>query len=288
MKKVLIIAGGGVFGYIPSYFMSSTDAAVDVHTKLDAIGGTSVGGILSLLYASGMTPGSTHEQFKRLVNGAFPSKWYTKMKFWGPKYSGRGLNKALYQSLGDERLKDLKLPIVIPTMNFEDSKPKVWDNFEENTDGWENAWEVGRMTASAPTYFPPWKGHIDGGLLSNIPVLETVSALRHKKGWKYSDMNVLVLGTGKKALERHHQDKIAKWGAFKWLFPLLEYLTFANEQASLFVANQLGLGRLTVFNPVQLQKGWAMDDPKLLPKLEAECSRYRPMFEAVIRAFLAK
>ena len=286
MKRVLVIAGGGVFGYVPSYFMASTDASVDLHEKIDAIGGTSVGGILSLLYASGMNPEAAHNQFKRLVDKAFPSKWYTKMKFWGPKYSGRGLEKALYQSIGDESMKDLKLPVVVPSMDFVNNKPKVWDNFEGNVDGWENAWEVGRRTSSAPTYFPPWKGHIDGGLLSNIPILETVSALKHKKGWRFADMSVMVLGTGMKALDKHDVEKIRKWGALKWLMPLLDYLTFANEQSSLFVAKQLGLGRLKVFNPVQLQKGWSMDDPSLLPKLDAACSRFRPSFNDELREFL--
>jgi len=288
MKKVVIIAGGGVFGYIPSYFISDVLGTEELHPRIDAIGGTSVGGILSLSYASGMNPAAVHESFELLVNQAFPRKWYTKWKIWGPKYSGRGLNKALLQILGEARLHEMKIPVVVPTVDFEHNKPKVWDNFEGGTDAWTPAWEVARMTASAPTYFPPHNGHVDGGILSNIPVLETVTALKHKKGWRFEDMAVLVLGTGKKALRAHPQKETEKWGATKWLPPMLDYLTFANEQASIFVAKQLGLGSLTIYNPVQLRSAWGMDDPSLLGELEKQCGEYVSSAKTVIRTFLAK
>lgn len=286
MKKIVIIAGGGVFGYMPAYFLAHSDEAVELYEKIDAIGGTSVGGILSLTYASGMNSPSVHETFTKLVSSAFSDKWYSKFKFWGPRYDGKNLNKALVQAFGDTRLKDLKLPVVIPSLDFENNKPKVWDNFDGNVDGWENVWEVARMTASAPTYFPPWKGHIDGALLANIPILETVSALKHKKGWQYRDMDVLVLGTGVKSLPRHPAKKVKRWGRLRWVLPLIDYLTYANEQTNTFIAKQMGLGKLTVFNPVPLKSEWDMDDAGLVPKLDEECSRFRPAFDAVMREFL--
>ena len=47
--KVLLNAGGGAFGYIITYLMSHLDE--DIYKKIDVAAGTSIGGILTLLYA---------------------------------------------------------------------------------------------------------------------------------------------------------------------------------------------------------------------------------------------
>ena len=47
--KVLLNAGGGCFGYIIAKFMSSLD--FDLYSKVDVVGGTSIGGILSIIYS---------------------------------------------------------------------------------------------------------------------------------------------------------------------------------------------------------------------------------------------
>ena len=47
--KVLLNAGGGCFGYIITYLMSQLKE--DVYKHIDVAAGTSIGGILTLLYA---------------------------------------------------------------------------------------------------------------------------------------------------------------------------------------------------------------------------------------------
>ena len=47
--KVLLHASGGCFGYIIAKFMSGLD--YDVYSKVDVVGGTSIGGILAILYS---------------------------------------------------------------------------------------------------------------------------------------------------------------------------------------------------------------------------------------------
>ena len=46
--KVLLNAGSGCFGYIITYLMSHLDE--DIYKKVDVAAGTSIGGILTLLY----------------------------------------------------------------------------------------------------------------------------------------------------------------------------------------------------------------------------------------------
>jgi patatin-like phospholipase/acyl hydrolase len=47
--KVLLNAGGGAFGYVITNLMSHLD--YDIYKKLDVVAGTSIGGILTLLYS---------------------------------------------------------------------------------------------------------------------------------------------------------------------------------------------------------------------------------------------
>ena len=47
--KVLLNAGGGVYGYIITYLMSQLEQ--DIYAKIDVAAGTSIGGILTLLYS---------------------------------------------------------------------------------------------------------------------------------------------------------------------------------------------------------------------------------------------
>lgn len=47
--KVLLNAGGGLFGYVITYLMSKLD--FDLYSKIDVVCGSSIGGILSLLYS---------------------------------------------------------------------------------------------------------------------------------------------------------------------------------------------------------------------------------------------
>lgn len=47
--KVLLNAGGGAFGYVITTLMSHLDQ--DIYKKIDVAAGTSIGGILTLLYS---------------------------------------------------------------------------------------------------------------------------------------------------------------------------------------------------------------------------------------------
>lgn len=276
-----------MFGYIPAYFLDYAVGPMEITRKVDAIGGTSVGSILGLSYAMGMNASSVFESFRKMVDDIFEQEWYTPIKFWGAKYDDDGLNKALQTMMGETRLGELEIPVVVPSVNFQNNRPKVWDNLTNESDCDEKAWEVARRSAAAPTYFVPWKNCIDGGILANCPIVETVVALHHKKGWEYSDMEVLVLGNGNRDGERNNMSKVKKWSKFEWLMPMLDYLTFGNEQANLFVAKQLGLGKLVYYDPIALKDDWAMDNPGILGDVGRSCEAFRDEAKGVILDFLA-
>jgi patatin-like phospholipase/acyl hydrolase len=283
--KVLVICGGGIFGYIPAVLLAGTGFNQKGYMMADAMGGTSIGGILSLMYAHGYTPEEVKTKFVELADKTFYRPWYSALWPWGAKFDGKGLEESLDTLFKERTFGNLKKPLVIPTLDFQHNKPKIYDNMIKDKDFDVLMKDLGRMTSAAPTYFPPKDGHIDGGLLANNPVIETVSAIKSKLNIPFEVMDVLAIGTGHFPRVERDMEAVKKWSAVNWLPPMLKYLTKANEMKSDFVAKQLGLKSYKLYNPVEIDPDWDMDQPELVPKLEKLASVWQNNFNTVFRGF---
>ena len=284
--RILIICGGGIFGYIPARLLAGTGVKRRGYKLADAMGGTSIGGILTLMLMYGYRPNEVLEKFKVLSERAFHKSWWRSLNPWGPKFNGEGLESSLYSLFSDHKLDHLTKPIIVPTVDFKHNKPKIFDNIVTDSDMDIELRALGRMTSAAPTYFPPKNGHIDGGLLANNPVLETVTAIKSKLGISFKNMDVLVIGTGHMPSVDRDMSKVSRWSSIKWLKPLLNYLTKANEMDSNFIARQIGLGSYTLFNPVVREEGWRMDDPSLIPELDKRTKEHQADFNKIFKKFI--
>lgn len=276
--KVLIIPGGGVFGIIPSLLLAGMNGSL---RRVDVFGGTSIGGILSLMYAYGKHPLEVHSDFRSMMGEVFQRSMWSRI-IPGPRYNGEALTQAL-ERLIPGTLGDLHQVVVVPSMDFTASKPKVWSNLD-GLDGDAELWRVGRSTSAAPTYFPPqdMSGHalIDGGLLENIPLVTTCTAIRRAKGVPYSDMDVFVVGTGHRNTENpsHAFARVRGWGMLSWARPLASLLTEGNEMGSVFWAHALGLRSFHFFDPITLEDSWGMDDVKAGRLAEERASAHQQEF----------
>lgn len=284
--RVLVICGGGIFGYIPAHLIAGTGISTKGSGLADAFGGTSIGGILSLMLASGMRPSEVKQSFVQLSDKAFPDpSVFSKLWPWGPKFNGLGLEEALESLFGNKLLCDIKKPVVIPTIDFEHNKPKIYDNIVEDADMVIPVRTLARMTSAAPTYFPPKDGHIDGGLIANNPVLETAIALKAKKNIPFECMDVLVLGTGHTPQMVRDMDDVASWSSVQWLKPMLNYLTKANEMCSDYMAKEMGFRSYRLFDPVVIESDWDMADPDLIPRLIKRTEEYQEEFNYIFSEF---
>jgi hypothetical protein len=72
----------------------------------------------------------------------------------------------------------------------------------------------------------------------------------------------------------------------KWAKPLVGMITGANESGSPFWGRQLGLGGLTIFNPVVLDSDWGMDDVKAGKAAEKRAEPYIPGFRDKFNAWI--
>lgn len=194
MKLGIALAGGGIRGIAHAGVLKALE---DNNIKIDIIGGTSAGSMIASLYAIGYSPYYIYILFKRyskelaeinsgpIISGIGNYMINKKNAFRGLK-SGKNL-ETIYNKIASKKaintFRDIKMPIVIPTVDIANSKEYVITNKipqnEENIEQYITDITVGkavRASSSFPAVFSPceFKEHafMDGGVLDNVPVHE--------------------------------------------------------------------------------------------------------------------
>lgn len=194
MKLGIALSGGGIRGIAHAGVLKALE---DNNIGVDIIGGTSAGSLVASLYAMGYSPYYIYILFKRysnelvqinsgpIISGIGSFMINKKSSFKGLK-SGKSLetiyNKIAYKK-GITKINQIKMPIVIPTVDITDSKEYVITNKipenEENKVQYITDITVGkavRASSSFPAVFTPceFRNHafMDGGALDNVPVHE--------------------------------------------------------------------------------------------------------------------
>lgn len=194
MKLGLALSGGGIRGVAHAGVLKALE---ENDIKIDVIGGTSSGSIISALYAMGYSPYYIYILFKRyakeLLNSNSVSSITSLKSFMSNKkinfsgfYSGKEIENAFNEVAkrkGIRSISDIKMPIVIPAVDVKDSKEYIFTNNipEKIKDETKYITEISvgkaiRASSSFPVAFSPceFKKHkfLDGGILDNFPSLE--------------------------------------------------------------------------------------------------------------------
>lgn len=286
--KVLIIEGGGCFGIIPAYFLATAKAGgpgwLD---EVDCLSGCSIGGILALAYACGNEPSKVLEIFKEKMESCFQKRFMSKINpFSNPTYSSEGIVAVLDTLLGEKELGEMRknylgLDIFIPALDITQNKYKVFDNIDFQ-DELVKCRDVALFTSAAPSYYEgvDWMGNcmIDGGLIEVAPLLTTVTGLSGKRGIPFSNMDVLMIGTGKKTDEKTlttgEYNSLSLLGIVTDL--LRPYTTKSNSLATAYWGKNMGLGSFDYFNPVPVNG--EMDDVEDMRLALSKCPDYELEF----------
>lgn len=191
MRLGVSLSGGGIRGIAHAGVLKALE---DNNIKVDIIGGTSSGSIIAILYALGMSPLHIYYLFKRHakeiieVNGMPLLKNFMfnkNVKISGLR-EGNNIETLLDNwaaAKGVYTLEDLKMPVVVPSVDITESKEYIFaskiPNGEENNKRYIKQATLGkavRASTSFPGVFCPCKfeEHVfmDGGTLDNIPVIE--------------------------------------------------------------------------------------------------------------------
>ena len=194
MKLGLALSGGGIRGIAHAGVLKALE---DNNIKVDIIGGTSSGSMIAALYAMGYSPYYIYILFKRyakelvyissgpIVSGIGNFMMNKKNTIQGLK-TGKSLetiyNKIAYKK-GIRKISQIKMPIVIPTVDIANSKEYIFTNFipqnAKDKSQYITNITVGkavRASSSFPAVFTPCEfdnhAFMDGGALDNVPVNE--------------------------------------------------------------------------------------------------------------------
>lgn len=194
MKLGVALSGGGIRGIAHA---GALKALQDNNIKIDVIGGTSAGAMISTLYAIGYTPYYIYMLFKRyakeIIGYANVPIFLSVKKFVASKKLkvigediGILLEKEyarLAKNKGINNIKDINtIPIVIPAVDVLKSKEYIFTNKvpkDNEINKYITEIPIGkavRASSSFPGVFSPCKfkhyQFIDGGVLNNVPVTE--------------------------------------------------------------------------------------------------------------------
>ena len=195
MKLGLALSGGGIRGIAHA---GALKALEDSGIKIDVIGGTSSGAMISSLYAIGYSPYYIYMLFKRysknlvgisnipIISGIKKFAASKMLKNIGEK-TGSMIEEEYNRLAKNKNIKNISdiksMPLVIPTVDVGSSKEYIFTNkvpdIIENKEKYITDIPLGkavRASSSFPGVFSPceFKNYkfLDGGILNNIPVIE--------------------------------------------------------------------------------------------------------------------
>lgn len=275
--RILSMDGGGIRGTLTIRMIERLDKMVPGWLdKVDLFAGTSTGGILALVLAAGLKPAYVREIYQKLGKDVFHDSPWDDIKdigkLLGADYSLGPLRQMFIDHLGDISLGDLKKRVLISTFDLDDGvdvpgKPRSWKakffhNFPgPESDGKASVADVGVMTSAAPTYFPIFKGHIDGGVVATNPSMCALAQALHKEtgGQKLRDIRLLSLGTG--CNPQYIDSTDGDWGLAQWAPKLVGMMLDGGGNLAHYQCKQVLGARYYRVSP-WLQKNVEMDDVK--------------------------
>lgn len=167
----VVLSGGGAKGFAHIGAMKSL-AENGLHP--DIISGVSAGAILGALFCDGYAP-------EEVLEICSKEKFTTLAEFTIPK-SGiltlNGLKRFLKNNLRAKTFEELKTPLVVTATDFDLCQTVSFRS--------GNLVDAICASSSIPVVFSPWemngKSYVDGGVLSNLPVLPIRQECRHIVG----------------------------------------------------------------------------------------------------------
>ena len=179
MTRILTFDGGGICGVLTATLLKRLDTlhpGLIARTQLFA--GTSTGGIIALCLAAGVPIDTIIALYRDSGGKIFDQSTMHVIEtvdgLFGATYRPDNLHALLIQTLGTITMEQLHTEVMIPTFRLDngqlDPRYRRWQaQFFTRRNVGVLASDVAMMTSAAPTYFPTYMGHVDGGLVQNNP-----------------------------------------------------------------------------------------------------------------------
>lgn len=190
MKLGLALSGGGIRGIAHAGVLKALE---ENNIKIDCMGGTSSGSMITALYSMGYTPDEIHELVKKygstivkLNSGTIRKE--IKNFILKHKICSQGINtgefiEEIFNKKAQEKqintINQIKMPIVIPAVDISNSEEYIFTSVKSNKKNHISTIDIGkavRASSSFPVIYEPMKYKdklfSDGGILNNIPAKE--------------------------------------------------------------------------------------------------------------------
>jgi patatin-like phospholipase/acyl hydrolase len=251
--RILALDGGGMRGLFSAKLLDRLEVGrPGLVAKFDLFAGTSTGGLVALLLASGRSPSeivNSYEHFGpkifstwKFIPSGLPVWFLMSFGLLLAKYGNRNLREALVDEFGENTtLGDLEKQVLITSFDLDYGenlksplrpgyhgnrtwKPKFFHNFPgEGSDADELVVDVAMRTIAAPVYFPAYQGYIDGAIAANNPSFVALMQAVYSSpspSPSLTDIALLSLGTGN--FDQFIAGKRLDWGMSQWASRLLE------------------------------------------------------------------
>jgi len=211
-RMILSLDGGGIRGILTIQLLKKLEKLTDLpcHELFDMVAGTSTGGIISGLIATGHSAEQIEGLYVSLVKEVFEKRSLTSSRFLNPpqftksKYR-KNLKKILNNITLEEVNRSTQTDLMITAKDITASEETFFTCFENNGE-YKGTYKsvllraVMEATMSAPTYFYPLERFLDGGTTTyNNPVTAAaMEAVCYDGRGKYhaDKLTVFSFGTG--------------------------------------------------------------------------------------------
>lgn len=258
--RVLSLDGGGARGIFTASFLHQLEKHVGaLQDRFDLVVGTSTGGIIAVGLGKGLNMGEILALYNKEIPNIFerPLSWKIKTGWGilGPKYDNNNLARIIRKYIGNSYIDEAKVRFITTSYNTDNSDVILIDSKDNTHWGFDDA---AISTACAPTYFPSYRGMIDGGVYASNPVLiGLIEGI--KAGYSLQDIAILNVGTGYS--ERGYNT--SSWGKKQWVFtnggsPILNVMFDGVSEKDSYIAGKL-LGESYIYINPKLERKYPMD-----------------------------
>jgi hypothetical protein len=287
---ILSVDGGGFRGLFAAHLLKRMEEEweLDWHGRFGMFAGTSTGAILTAGLACGLSAARLSDFYKSHGKAIFTPRLRSRvdlLKIFTSRYSKETLRTLLEEELGDRRLGDVPVPLILPSVDIGNGcvyvfKSKYVEEFVR--DPHVRVSDAVLASCAAPTYFDP---HIvddtyqliDGGLWANNPSLVATIDAHRRLGVPLEDVRVLSIGTGK---SKAFYPRGTTWWQ-DWLIRSWQGWGFATRwQQSKLLDLILNLQSDTAHNMLCLLLQENPIDPKRVCRLTFESDQRLPMDSA--------
>jgi patatin-like phospholipase/acyl hydrolase len=277
--KILAIDGGGIRGLIPALVLAEVERRCGrrVAELVDLIAGTSTGGILACALAKPDPLPAERiaelyvEEGPRIFSRSLLKRITSVEGYLDERYESDGLMAALERYLGDARLADATVPVLLTAYDIERRAAVLLRRSDD-----ARMVDAAHASSAAPTYFEPVRvgraALIDGGVYAVNPAM-----LAYAEAGGEADL-LLSLGTGEQTRRLRYED-VRGWGQLEWARPLVDVVFDGAADAV-----DLELSRLAGERYLRLQTRLDEASDALDDASEANLAALRRVAERLIAA----